>query len=87
MTLMCYSLDADETELASIEIQEVDMLSGRYWEVVMSLCNMVEASTEAYQRESPVRNRYNLRWTGRKKASGFNEVSQWFERHGGQDDL
>ena len=48
---------------------------------------MVEASTEVYQRESPVGNRYNLRWTGRKKASGFNEVSCWFEGHGGQDAL
>jgi hypothetical protein len=51
MTLTCYSLDADETELASIEIQEVDMLSEKYWKVVVSLHNMVEASTEVYQRE------------------------------------
>jgi ligand-binding SRPBCC domain-containing protein len=87
MTLTCYSLDADETELASIEIQEVYMLSEKYWKVVVSLHNMVEASTEVYQRESPVGNRYNLRWTGRKKASGFNEVSCWFEGHDGQDAL
>lgn len=67
MTLTCYSLDADETELALIEVQEVDMLSEKYWKVVVSLHNMVEASTEVYQRESPVGNRYNLRWTGRKR--------------------
>jgi hypothetical protein len=79
LVLMCYSLDLDQTELASIEIREANMLSEEYRRVIENLRDTIDRSSLPEPTETgKIRKERATTYLGlREKASGFDEMYRW----------
>jgi hypothetical protein len=87
--LTCYSLHADQTEIASFEVREATKLSEEYRRVIENLHDIIDGSSPD-EPTGPNVFRYEIATVTmglREKAASFDKISPWLERHGGPDTL